>query len=79
MPFHEAGLVAGLLFPRISPYSCWSLFGLRSGDVVLRVNGHPMGDAESALRAYRVLRGARRLRVEIQRRLLRLTLHFDVD
>lgn len=67
VPSFEKGRANGFKVLGIRPNSLYHKVGLRSGDVVVRINGLPIASADQALAAYDKLRGAKTLRLEIRR------------
>ncbi len=77
----EAKLVAqngGLQVNDVSPGGLAERAGLRSGDVVKRINGSPVSTPIEALQAYQRAQGGPSLRVEVERNRRPLTLTYEM-
>jgi hypothetical protein len=64
-PSLEAGKFRGFRVASIDP--AWHGAGILSGDVITRVNGHPIERPEQALTAFESLRTASEVRVDLTR------------
>ena len=69
----------GFRIQRIAPGSALHAVGLRSGDVIESVNGHPLKSLEKVMLAVAVLRNASRFRLDIRRGGARRSLYYKVE
>jgi hypothetical protein len=61
------GKVQGYRIFNIDKESLWATLGIRNGDVVRSINGKPMTSPVSALEAFKQMRGADRIAIDIER------------
>lgn len=77
-PFFKNQKIAGYrIAPGPDPKLMNSL-GLRSGDIVLSINGHPLGDAATMLKSLQSLADADRVSLEVQRNGKMITLQGQI-
>ena len=76
VPASRDGVLVGFKIFGIRVASFYSVLGLRNGDVVTAVNGHPMTSPEQALEAYALVRRAKKVVVSLERRGLPMTLTY---
>lgn len=67
LPARKNGAFVGFKLAQIAPGSPADLGGLRVGDVVLRVNGLPIGRPEEWMRAWALVGEQRRVELEVLR------------
>ncbi len=67
-PHFKDGKPDGLTFSRVKPNSIFSKLGLRSGDVLMGIDGSPIESADDALKLYESLKSSPRVGVQIKRR-----------
>jgi hypothetical protein len=76
-PSLTAGKFAGFRVASLDP--SWQDIGLRSGDVITRLNGYPIERPEQALTAFESLRTASELKVEFVRAGVPSNLRFRIE
>lgn len=76
-PSLAAGKFAGFKVASLDP--AWQDIGLRSGDVITRLNGHPIERPEQALTAFESLRTASELKVDFVRAGVPSNLRFRIE
>jgi general secretion pathway protein C len=67
MPAVRDGKPAGFMLQRIRPGSFYQLLGLRDGDIVQAVNGHPIRTPEDALQVYTGIKNASHVTLSVLR------------
>lgn len=78
IPAIVAGKSAGFRVYSIRPGSLFDVLGLKNGDQLHGINGHPIHTPEHALQAYTMLRNADHFSVAITRRGAKLTSDYKV-
>ena len=78
IPYLHNGENAGFRLVQIAQGSVFSDLGLQRNDVIRSVNGHPVRSAGEALLAYRKLKTASSLQVDILRGERRMTLEYSI-
>lgn len=77
--YKRNGKVVGYRLYRIRRGSLGRKIGLRSGDIVTKVNGRPIRTTQDAIALYEDLQNARRLEIDVQRRRGRRKRRITVD
>jgi len=67
VPVFEHGACQGVRFSDVAPRSVYAHLGIRTGDVIRRVDGHEIDSPEQALEIYSKLLHQRRVEVEVER------------
>ena len=78
IPNYANGKPTGFKLFGIRRGSLYGQLGLRNGDIVTHLHGHPLTSPNTALEAYEVVRNARRVELGVDRRGERLTLVYEV-
>lgn len=79
IPAVRAGRTSGVKLFGLRKCSPLSLLGLRNGDLLVEINGEPVAGAEATVAAYRRLRPARSLSVDLVRHQEPLTLTYEIE
>lgn len=66
-PFREDGKITGYKLFRVAPNNIFYKLGARSGDVVKRVNGHPIDSTEKLMGLWQSIQGESKITVDIER------------
>ena len=78
VPVVRKGETVGFKFRYVKPGSLLYKYGLRSGDLILSVNGRPIRTVEEAFKIYNILRNENLVQVEIERRGKRKVLVYEI-
>ena len=78
VPVVRNGETVGFKFRYVKPGSLLYKYGLRSGDLILSVNGRPVRTVEEAFKIYNILRNEDLVQVEIERRGKRKVLVYEI-
>lgn len=78
IPHYKDGRADGFKLVGIRPGSLYTYLGVRSGDVIRRVNGDEINSPSKALTLYEQLRSAARVTVDIERRGKPMSLNFNI-
>jgi len=78
IPHYKDGRADGFKLVGIRPGSLYTYLGVRSGDVIRRVNGDEINSPSKALSLYEQLRSAARVTVDIERRGKPMSLNFNI-
>ncbi len=68
IPYHEGGVVKGFMLSQVRPYGIFFGMGLRSGDIILRVNDYAIDAPEKAMSLMKGLKGETDVKVDLLRR-----------
>ncbi len=68
IPYREGGVVKGFMLSQVRPYGVFYEMGMRSGDIILRVNDYAIDAPEKAVSLMKGLRGETDVKVDILRR-----------
>ncbi len=77
-PVIKNGKTVGFRFKYVSPKSIIYKYGIRSGDLILSVNGRPVRTVEEAFKIYNILRNEKVVNVEIERNGKRRTIVYKI-
>ena len=78
IPVVRNGETKGYKFAYVSPRSILYKYGLRSGDLIISVNGMPIRTAEEAFKIYNMLRNEKTIRLEVERRGERKVITYEI-
>lgn len=78
VPAVRDGVTTGYKLYGIRPGSLPKALGLKNGDLVLSVNGHPLASMDEAMKLYTTLRRAKRFDVGIERKGTPFTLTIEI-
>ncbi len=78
VPVVKNGETKGYKFAYVSPRSILYKYGLRSGDIIVSVNGMPVRTAEEAFKIYNMLRNEKNIRLEVERRGERKVITYEI-
>jgi membrane-associated protease RseP (regulator of RpoE activity) len=78
VPSVRNGVPSGFKLYAVRPSSVFARLGFMNGDTVLKINGHDLADAATALEAYEAVRGSKTLIVELERRMNPVTITITV-
>ncbi len=78
VPVVRGGETKGYKFAYVSPRSILYKYGLRSGDIIISVNGMPVRTAEEAFKIYNMLRNETNIRLEVERRGERKIITYEI-
>jgi len=67
-PYRKGGVVRGFLLSQVRPYGVFHALGLRSGDIILRVNDYKIDSPEKAVSLMKGLKGETDVSVNLMRR-----------
>ncbi len=67
-PYRKGGVVKGFLLSQVRPYGVFYALGLRSGDIILRVNDYTIDSPEKAVSLMKGLKGETDVSVDLMRR-----------
>ena len=79
VPSMKNGKAAGFKLYAIRPSSFYAKVGLKNGDAIHSVNGYDVADADRALEAYKKVKNAKRVTLEITRRGKSVTMVYDIE
>jgi len=77
-PNNINGVIAGYQMVRIPPYNILHELGIRSGDIIKRINNHPIDSTHKLLELWDSLMNESKIRVDIERQNQILTLDFTI-
>lgn len=78
-PVVKNGETIGFKFRYIKPGSLLYKYGLRSGDLILSVNGQPITTVEEAFKIYNILRNENYVKIEIERNGKKRVLVYEIQ
>jgi general secretion pathway protein C len=78
IPNYRGGKYEGFKLVGVRPNSFYRAVGIRSGDIIRRINDQSINSPNKALRLFEQLKKARTVRVEIERRGKPITLLFEI-
>ena len=67
VPSYKNGQAVGLRVFAIRPDSLYSKIGLRNGDVLLNINGRPLGDLTEAIKLFEVMKAESSFTLSLER------------
>ena len=67
-PYRIDGKVQGFKIFRIRPNNVLYKFGARNGDVIRRINGHPLDSTEKLYKMWQAIQGDSRISVDLERK-----------
>ncbi len=68
IPYRDGGVVKGFLLSQVRPYGIFYEMGIRSGDIILRVNDYAIDAPEKAMSLMKGLKGETDVTVDLLRR-----------
>lgn len=77
-PYRVNGKIEGYKLFRVRPNNILYQLGARSGDVIKRINGHPLDSTDKLIKMWQNLQGETRLSVDLERRGKLQTFDFSV-
>ena len=77
-PYRRSGKIVGYRLKRVRSYNILYKFGLRSGDIIKRVNGHAVNATGKLYQMYNNLKNEKNLRIDFKRRGKLKTINFRI-
>lgn len=77
-PYLKQGRANGFVISEIVPNSLYAQIGLKNGDVIRKVNGQSVTNAEQAMKMYQTLQSASVIDLELQRNGEVLPIHYTI-
>ncbi|MBN1535005.1 MAG: hypothetical protein JXA20_20220 [Spirochaetes bacterium] len=78
-PNNVNGVIDGYYMVRVPPYNLLYSLGIRSGDIIKRINNHPIDSTQKLLQLWDTLMNESKIRVDIERRSQIMTLDFTIS
>jgi len=66
-PYRENGEVVGYHLKKVRPYNILYKYGIRSGDIIRRINGHPMNSMDKFYKMWENLQNESRIVLDVER------------
>lgn len=79
MPYFKQGKSNGFVISEIVPNSLYAQIGLKNGDVIRKVNGQSVTNAEQAMKMYQALQNASVIDLELQRNGEIVPIHYMIE
>ncbi len=78
IPYREGGVVKGFLLSQVRPYGIFYEMGIRSGDIILRVNDYAVDAPEKVMSLMQGLKGETDVKVDLLRRGRAKTFNYEI-
>ncbi|HPB81528.1 MAG TPA: hypothetical protein PK200_05760 [Spirochaetota bacterium] len=77
-PYREDGQVKGYKLFQLRPYNILYKLGARKGDIIKRVNGHPIDSTEKLYKLWGAIQGESRIVIDLERNRNVMTYDFNI-
>lgn len=77
-PYREDGQIKGYKLFQLRPYNILYKLGARRGDIIKRVNGHPIDSTEKLYKLWGAIQGESRIVIDLERNRNVMTYEFDI-
>jgi general secretion pathway protein C len=78
LPSQKDGKVEGFRASEVKPTGLFAMVGIKNGDVLLRLNDFPVDSPDKALQSLIALKGQNRLKLDLIRDGLPVTVNYDI-
>jgi len=78
-PNNVNGVINGYYMVRVPPYNLLYSLGIRSGDIIKRINNHPIDSTQKLLQLWDTLMNESKIRVDIERQNQIMTMDFTIS
>ncbi|HPJ36807.1 MAG TPA: hypothetical protein PLT75_00035 [Spirochaetota bacterium] len=77
-PYREDGQIKGYKLFQLRPYNILYKLGARRGDIIKRVNGHPIDSTEKLYKLWGAIQGESRIVIDLERNRNVMTYEFNI-